>query len=510
MSELQDEADEILAEYYAVRMEFNRLDPSDDAHKLRRAELIEQYHEVNRRYTKLKELAARAGKRARLLSPIKDPVPTPVSSPEILASASDGDTLPESSPEDAYAPSTPAGRVSTGDRVGRPPVDDAVWQSIYDQLDAEPMVNPEDWFDTETPVEEQTPEGAGNEGGDSTAESKPGPIRVTAKYKTGSPAETPPSPLDEFAPEPGRRRSGVAITVSILGWVVLLIGAAFMSSLVSGFEKETTLRLFEGVNRGPLSDPSYGLYASGAVMGAGGLLVLIGALMARADRSNLPLHELARKGRVDALERALIEGDSVDAADETGHTALHHAVMARRREAVSILVAQGASLKAQNDRGDTALYMAAVNRDIGLVKYLLKKGGEIDTVNRNGSSLMHVAASMGDVDLLRFLDGSGLDVQIRSRAGLTPLHFAVESDSVDAVEYLLDRGVDPDAGGVPGESPICAAARLGHLRIVKMLIDSGANVELPGDSESPDPLAVAVEYKQARVAAYLRKRCKVS
>ena len=437
MSELQDQADDIVAEYHAVRRAYNDLDPNDPGDDSRREELVKRYHAVNGRYAKLKELAAMSGKQARLVSGEM----LEAHAPEEAIDASEAITPLESSLHESDSDSTSVDRLMWGDRETLP-LDVGIGRNVFHKLDSLPTTSPDAWLDTENPVEEVTP--------DLPLDEEDTPHLAVEEE------DTPDLEWGEPAPVPDERTARDGGN---------LIGRSFDR---------------------------------------------IGALVRPSSVSTLPISELARKGRIQALERALDEGESVDATDETGHTALHHAVKAHRREAVFALVGHGANLDARNDRGDTALYMAAASGDVSLVKYLIEKGGDVTTVNRNGSSLMHVAASTGDVELLRFLDESGLDGQIRSGAGLTPLHFAVEFERPNAVEYLLDCGVDPNAGSAYHESPLCVAARLGQLRILKMLIGAGATVDGESGSKSRDPYSVAVQHHKGRVAAYLRKHCNVS
>ena len=94
------------------------------------------------------------------------------------------------------------------------------------------------------------------------------------------------------------------------------------------------------------------------------------------------LHELAARGDVSRLERAISEGAGVDERDEDGQTALHVAAKECHLFAVMLLVAKGANPNARDDEKRTPLHLAAdgdsrrEGERFQIVKLLIAEGAD--------------------------------------------------------------------------------------------------------------------------------------
>ena len=316
----------------------------------------------------------------------------------------------------------------------------------------------------------------------------------------------PPESVKKREDAPPADESEITLKVLALGgWTLVTSGAALAASFLTGMGREAVLRIFEAIDLQIVAELQYGLIASGTIAVLGATLIGCAAFARRVIRLVVPLHDLARTGRLEPLERAIARGMDIDAPDRRGCTPLHFAVVAGQEAAASILLANGAKLEVANDRGETPLFMAAANRDLALLEFLIGKGANVRARNGNGSTLMHVAASVGDLDLMQAVGGHGLDPQARTHAGYTPLHFAAQSGNADVVKILLRAGADPDGSCDSGSTPLCAATRNGHLRIIRLLIGVGAHVNVKDGCNYPSPLTIAHEFKHNAVAELLRK-----
>jgi ankyrin repeat protein len=287
---------------------------------------------------------------------------------------------------------------------------------------------------------------------------------------------------------------GGLLAIAAATWLIVR-GSGLWAQQIDSFLWERRLDfLLEGQSGGIL-----GL----AVALLGGALIGLGIFAGRFVRVVISTHELARKGRVETLEKLILRGEDLDARDARGCTPLHFGVVAGQREVVAVLVGNGADLNSHNERGDTPLHMAVANRDHALTQYLVKKGADVEAVNNSGSTLLHVAAWVGDVGLMKLLMDRGLTVDVRTRVGFTPLHFAAQSGHDDAIEFLLTKGADANARSDHGTTPIFPATRNGHLGAVKSLVDAGADFNVRRGHDFESPLGIARIYQRRDIFSFL-------
>ncbi len=290
------------------------------------------------------------------------------------------------------------------------------------------------------------------------------------------------------------------------GWFLVLLGATWLIFRGAGVEREQIDAWLEAARLGAIGEPQAGTILGVSMVVLGIAVVGLGIFAGRFVRLVIPMHELARSGRIDTIEKLILQGEDIDLRDERGCTPLHFAVVARQREAVAVLVGNGADPNSHNDRGDTPLHLATANRDDALVQYLLSKGADAEAVNDSGSSLTHVAAWVGDVGLLRMFLDRGLSIEARTKVGFTPLHFAAQSGYDDATVFLIERGAQVDAASNLGTTPLFAAVRNGHLPVVQRLVDAGADVNVRRAHDHKTPLGIAAAHDRDEVFEFLKAR----
>jgi len=302
------------------------------------------------------------------------------------------------------------------------------------------------------------------------------------------------------AKEPTNLGAKLVIT---LGWLVVLAAATWLIVRNANLWQEQIDTWLDGNNLAIVKDNVGGGILGISLALLGGTIVGLGILAGRFIRVVVSMHELARNGRVETIEKLIARGNELDERDARGCTPLHFAVVANQREVVAVLVGNGADINAHNDRGDTPLHIATGNRDHALVQYLISKGADTDATNDGGSSLMHVAALVGDVGLLKLFREKGLPVDGRTKVGFTPLHFAAQGGHDDAIEFLLQNGADPNAASDNGTTPIFPAARNGHVDAVRLLVDGGADYNTRRAHDFESPLGIARVHKRRDVYDYL-------
>ena len=86
-----------------------------------------------------------------------------------------------------------------------------------------------------------------------------------------------------------------------------------------------------------------------------GLLLLLDASLVLAG----PIHEAARSGNVERIERLLDQGADLEERNVTHETPLISAALAGQLVVAQVLVVKGAAIHARNNRGLTPLHAAA-------------------------------------------------------------------------------------------------------------------------------------------------------
>ena len=176
--------------------------------------------------------------------------------------------------------------------------------------------------------------------------------------------------------------------------------------------------------------------------------------------------------------------------DERNHrdgclTALHVACVSNRLEAVQRLVTAGASLEVKNDGGDTPLHLAAVFASSDVVDVLLQAGACVDAVAKYGHTPLHYACVKTNIPVVQALLSHGADVNIRDKFGATPLLSMLTvsgkpaSSILTVIQLLCDQGTDVNARDNEGCTPLLELllrdlTESFILPIVQQLINLGA------------------------------------
>jgi len=128
----------------------------------------------------------------------------------------------------------------------------------------------------------------------------------------------------------------------------------------------------------------------------------------------IELCEAASAGNLQAVQRLLDVGTSVDAKDASGFTPLHRAVQHGHQQIARHLLSHGADTSA--------------------------------TTTSGGIPTLHLATAARDAEMARILLDHGAFIELPvGRYGLTPLHLAVGTGPENLVKLLLERGANPKA-----------------------------------------------------------------
>jgi ankyrin repeat protein len=211
-------------------------------------------------------------------------------------------------------------------------------------------------------------------------------------------------------------------------------------------------------------------------------IVLVALSLLSSPAHAGPIHEAAREGDLNEVERLLSEDPSlVNSPDEDGRSPLHWACRGVHPQVVEALVGAGAEVNAKDVNDITPLHSLGSRGNVEAAKILIESGALVDSPDYERHNALHYAAMRGHVEIAALLVESGSDLEARNTYGRTPLLLAArESGNVDIARLLLDAGADINAEDRSGQCSLELAAWRGFDEFVNLLLDRGATVPLEG------------------------------
>jgi ankyrin repeat protein len=156
-----------------------------------------------------------------------------------------------------------------------------------------------------------------------------------------------------------------------------------------------------------------------------------------------PLSYAVQFGQIEAVQRLLEVGASLDIPDSLGMNPIHIAAHRGKLETLHLLFKHGANVEQIGFGGSTPLFYAIMGDHHGLAKILLEEYSANAFTTATGSgkgSLLHTAAHLACAWAVDMLVNEGLDVNTTDAYGKTPLKYAVENDHIMVVIHLILRG----------------------------------------------------------------------
>lgn len=204
----------------------------------------------------------------------------------------------------------------------------------------------------------------------------------------------------------------------------------------------------------------------------------------------------AAAGDMQAIDRLLELGFSVDTRDAQGATALLRAAGAGQADVVAHLMDAGADPATSAASGVTPLAAAVNARRDAVVELLLARGVAVDQRLPGETTALMIAAALGYPEIVERLLAAGADANAEDAHGHSALHAAAQycfgsSDSLRArrlLDMVIGKGADVNKADKDGATPLLlllgshmrpgATADATHLgALVPVLLDAGAKME---------------------------------
>ena len=191
----------------------------------------------------------------------------------------------------------------------------------------------------------------------------------------------------------------------------------------------------------------------------------------RPLRSDGRIIQAIRSGKLDDLERAVADGEDLEAPSPSGgYTALHTAVVRGDTKLIERLLALGADPNRHVDNGMFTLGIAIVHgAPPELFAALERAGVDMTAANDDGFNALHAACEVGNAWAVRWLVERGHPLEPRTKRGHTPLQIACALGHLDAAKAMAELGADVDARS-PDGAALDIAKREGKTDVVAWLV----------------------------------------
>ena len=203
-----------------------------------------------------------------------------------------------------------------------------------------------------------------------------------------------------------------------------------------------------------------------------------------------PLHEAAKVGRADWVDRLLEMGARPDVVDIAGVSPLTCCASSDSDVCALSLIRQGANVNEKSKDGMTPLHRACAKGATKMARLLLHHGSDVNTACNKGETPLMSAISFyyhytfGNkkfidlLDLCEALVGAGCDLNAHDNNGKTALHREVESNNIYGVIFLVQRGCDLNVRNIAGLTPYQTATlpESTKYELARYLLHYGASV----------------------------------
>ena len=117
-----------------------------------------------------------------------------------------------------------------------------------------------------------------------------------------------------------------------------------------------------------------------------------------------PIHDAAKAGDVEKIERLIAEGVDVNHTDLADKTPLHWAADAGHTEIVQVLIAKGANIDARDFTNVTPLQLGILGEHAAIVGLLVANGADVNATDADGVSVLDDATRKGNPAIIKILD----------------------------------------------------------------------------------------------------------
>ena len=163
---------------------------------------------------------------------------------------------------------------------------------------------------------------------------------------------------------------------------------------------------------------------------------------------------IIRKCTIKLAEWLLAHGFNPDAKDADGTPCLHEAARRGRPDIMQRLIAAGADAHSVAADGSTLLHAAVEGKQSDTLQFALSLGLNVNAKNKSGRTPLHLAAAEDLEEIVRLLLNAGANVNAKAKKGATPLA-CVDRVGYTTVRQLVEAGAETSSDAA--QNVLCRA-----------------------------------------------------
>ncbi|MCH5285754.1 MAG: ankyrin repeat domain-containing protein [Akkermansiaceae bacterium] len=164
------------------------------------------------------------------------------------------------------------------------------------------------------------------------------------------------------------------------------------------------------------------------------------------------LHEAARRGRPDIMQRLIAAGADVHSVTADGSTLLHAAVEGKQIDTLQLALSLGLNVNAKNKSGHTPLHLAAADDLEEMVRLLLSAGANVNAKAKKGATPLACVDRVGFTTVRQLVE-AGAETSSDAEQNVLCRTFIVSAKNADELAMLLEL-IDLTRRDASGNTPM--------------------------------------------------------
>ncbi|KAG6613510.1 uncharacterized protein IUM83_04522 [Phytophthora cinnamomi] len=216
------------------------------------------------------------------------------------------------------------------------------------------------------------------------------------------------------------------------------------------------------------------------------------------------LHAAVWDGSLSIIRYLLEEGQSPDAADDSGMTPIMFTIMRLNLLATRCVFRDGQVVRRNLVMDCRAEVNEQLQQVLAVIGLLLRFGADPNVQSQDGKTALHCSTSDDAYEVAKLLLNAGANVNTQDENGKMPLHYCVQEGGLLVTELLLAHGADIDAEDSDGSTPLKRVVQRADLNVLQLFFNHHQLVATPQRRDfSASVLFLAVDMEVEDVVRFV-------